>query len=441
MVQTTMTGFLSPPGVLPTSSSLSTPPPGQGSPTRCKQGPSDHPGRNKKKSKKITRAQKKKERKRKRLSRACKKDSSIKDATTPISNDVTPMPSPTDGASDDVDILISDNSLTDLLASADDLLNSSQAENHSDSNDNEIIRLESKLVASEIELQGERDERIALQNQIELLMSEIDKMKKIDKNQKCEIRKLVNENDKLKKDVSKFSGIRKYTNLQRSVNDNSTQTENTDDVKLGKYESLKSKLVGITDSLLSALDEDDQGFNVISNPMYTEPQSRTHAPLPSAQVAHAAPSAQVAQAAPSAQVAQAAPSTQVTQQCSARATQPCHPAPVTQSRSYAQATHSQSRLQRPRPLSSRRTQGSPPDSSAQASPSRGQQPQPIPVVQIGAAARHARVSNPAAPSPGGPETIVIGTSLVNGLGSRLHARSVNACCYMYRGGRHPHDSK
>ena len=46
MVQTTMTGFLSSPGVLPTSSSLSTPPPGQGSPTRRKQVPSDLPGRN-----------------------------------------------------------------------------------------------------------------------------------------------------------------------------------------------------------------------------------------------------------------------------------------------------------------------------------------------------------------------------------------------------------
>ena len=32
---------------------------------------------------------------------------------------VTLMPSPTDGASDNVDILISDNSFTDLLASAD----------------------------------------------------------------------------------------------------------------------------------------------------------------------------------------------------------------------------------------------------------------------------------------------------------------------------------
>ena len=282
-------------------------------------------------------------------------------------------------------------------------------------------------------------------------MSEIDKMKKIDKNQKCEIRKSVNENDKLKKYASKFSGIRKYTNLQRSVNDNSTQTENTDDVKLGKYGSLQSKLVAITDSLLSTLDEEDQGLNVIYNPMHTEPQSCTHAPLPSAQVAQAASSAQVAQAAPSAQVAQAAPSAQVAQaalsaqvaqaapsaqvaqKCSARATQPCHPAPVTQSRSYAQATHSQSRLQRPHPLSSRRTQGSPLNSFAQASPSRGQQPQPIPVVQIGAAARHVRVSSPAAPSPGGPETIVIRTSLVNGLGSRLHARSVNATCYMYRG--------
>ena len=67
------------------------------------------------------------------------------------------------------------------------------------------------------------------------------------------------------------------------------------------------------------------------------------------------PSVHVVQAAPSAQVAQAAPSAQVAQQCSLRATQPCYPAPVTQSRSYALATHYQSRLQRPYPLSSRRT--------------------------------------------------------------------------------------
>ena len=85
------------------------------------------------------------------------------------------MPSPTDGASDNMDVLISDSCLTDLLALVDKLLNTSQAENHSDSNDNEIVHLKSKLVASEIELQSERDEHHTPSNQAEPRISEIDK--------------------------------------------------------------------------------------------------------------------------------------------------------------------------------------------------------------------------------------------------------------------------
>ena len=128
------------------------------------------------------------------------------------------MPSPNEDINDnDVDILVSDQSLTDMLAS--------HADNQTEPNDDLMVRMEAKLVASEIELQAERDERISLQHQVELLMSEIDNMKKTDKNKKCEIRKLLNENDKLKKDASKLSGIRKYTSAQNNVSgDKATQT-------------------------------------------------------------------------------------------------------------------------------------------------------------------------------------------------------------------------
>ena len=42
-------------------------------------------------------------------------------------------------------------------------------------------------------------------------MTELDKLKKNDKSQKFQIQKLMNENDRLKRDISRLNGIRKYT--------------------------------------------------------------------------------------------------------------------------------------------------------------------------------------------------------------------------------------
>ena len=56
-----------------------------------------------------------------------------------------------------------------------------------------------------------------LQNQVELLLLEIEKLKKVDNNKKLEIKKLTNENDKWKRDASRKSGINKYTDNQTSA--------------------------------------------------------------------------------------------------------------------------------------------------------------------------------------------------------------------------------
>ena len=134
------------------------------------------------------------------------------------------MPSPSHGAGFDPQsnpgdnhdrILITDQSLTDLLAATDvgDPLSNSVDENItvSESDDQMILRLDAKLLATNIELQAEINERNALQNQVDILMTEIDSFKKTDKNQKNEIKKLMNENEKLKKDISRVSGIRRFT--------------------------------------------------------------------------------------------------------------------------------------------------------------------------------------------------------------------------------------
>ena len=93
-------------------------------------------------------------------------------------------------------------------------------------------------------------------------------LKKTDKNQKNEIKKLINENEKLKKDMSRVSIIRRFTERNaetlNSVHcDAPTQADGIGNL-CDKYTVLKSKLEGITDSLLTALDDDGTGFTVIS---------------------------------------------------------------------------------------------------------------------------------------------------------------------------------
>ena len=89
MVQTKLTGFLSPPPRPCRDQSQSTPPPGQASPIGRPQSSPDLPKHVKKKSKRVLKAERKRERKRAKLQRACKNNN-----VSPVPSQITPMPSP-----------------------------------------------------------------------------------------------------------------------------------------------------------------------------------------------------------------------------------------------------------------------------------------------------------------------------------------------------------
>ena len=277
-----------------------------------------------------------------------------------------------------------------------------------ESNSEAILRLEAQVLAANIELNGVEGERTALQHQIELLISEIDQIKRTDKTQKCEIKKLINENDKLKREISRFSGMRKYAKNNVSTSSETQQSSSASNDKLmvpaEKYDSLRSNVISITDSLLAALDDDVPAeFRVVTHRRQRGNRSQSHNNPGDAK--HNSSSAETG-ASQDLQVA-----------------------------SYRIPTaHASSQQRHPRPSQQ---------------PSSRPSPQPIPVVEIGAAARAARSSTHAEPpaqnlvdptknnqhaaTHRGTDTIIIGTSLVQGLGNRLHSLGIDATCYMYRG--------
>ena len=189
------------------------------------------PTRASKKSKKAQKQERKRERRRQRLHPACKGGKKMTQPQTPESSTPTPMPSPselTPRATDVADqdgangsILISDQSLTELMASTnhtEKVMTDGQDANISGSvATDRIVRLEANLVAINLELQCKQDECVALQNQVEILMEEIDNFKRTDKNQKSEVKKLTNENDRLRKELSKHSGVRKYLTINQLI--------------------------------------------------------------------------------------------------------------------------------------------------------------------------------------------------------------------------------
>ena len=102
-----------------------------------------------------------------------KTDSRPADVGTPVSSDVTPMPSPDqqspcaplekDLQKSSCSILDSNRSLTDMLASENINITQSKC---TESHDDFVLRLEPRIVAADIEIQGLRDERVALNNQV-----------------------------------------------------------------------------------------------------------------------------------------------------------------------------------------------------------------------------------------------------------------------------------
>ena len=91
-------------------------------------------------------------------------------------------------------MLVSDRSLTHMLASANIPISCCDKDtelHNEESNGDAVLRLETRVLAANIELQGVSAERVALQQQVELLISEIDSLKKVDKTQKNETKRLI----------------------------------------------------------------------------------------------------------------------------------------------------------------------------------------------------------------------------------------------------------
>ena len=272
MAQQKISEFLSPPPPA-RNQSQTTPPPGQSSP-KTGSVVHDPPSRVNKKSKKAQKQQRKRDRKRAKLHRACKKGSQYADPSSPHPISVTPMPSPgspTWGAevvhNMGDSMLLCDTSLTDMLAS-DNVPKSTSDDACSlvnESPDDAILRHEARVLAGDIELQGVCDERAALQHQVDLLMSEIDSFNKKDKAQKIEIKRLTRDNDKLRKDISKFNGMRKYMGADEQNSTVSNIVNDTERCNSHKCKLLRSKLIGVTDSLLTALDDDNDNDVAVVN--------------------------------------------------------------------------------------------------------------------------------------------------------------------------------
>ena len=103
---------------------------------------------------------------------------------------------------------------------------------------------------------------IAAQN--DLLLSEIDGYKKSNRVQKAEIKKLTTSNDNLRREISKYKGIRKYVKSSDDFNvDKLTEQLHVAEAKLS---SIKDHVISTADALISSLENDHIRINVTQTP-------------------------------------------------------------------------------------------------------------------------------------------------------------------------------
>ena len=232
------------------------------------------------KSKKVIRAIKRSQRKRDKNNRAksqvprCKSDNDVnKSTSTPISSNRATASVMSDDSDDGLSLL--DRSLRDMLASGDE--GSPEDPDSSDAttdHQQRVIEVESKLVATEIALEGEQNEVARLKAHIELLesdyteqKSELDNLRKILNKQKSEIKRLYRDNDSLKREISRYNGIRKYTD----GNACNSQADNTDKIVteiLDAHAKFREKITDIAGLLIDTLDDcpgNNAGFTSVTN--------------------------------------------------------------------------------------------------------------------------------------------------------------------------------
>ena len=143
-----------------------------------------------------------------------------------------------------------------------------------------IISLEAHLTASEIRLEGEICENNRLRNYIELLESDIEDKKKTEKRQKSEIRRLMNDNDNLRKSLSRFNGLKKYTSVFKAVNTDISSVKSPvpvlrpdqNDLPHQKLNDFRDKMVDIVSAMVGVIEESNLKCNSDgSNPIRASP--------------------------------------------------------------------------------------------------------------------------------------------------------------------------
>ena len=267
-------------------------------------------------------------------------------------------------------------SLTEMLASA------FQGETSPDNPSlvEQVVMLESQLIHETMQLDLERKDNTSMRNQVQLLQCELEQSKKRSDKQKQEIKRLLGENDNLRRDLSWYNGMRRFaeTGTQPVID----LTDELQSTKV-KLQSLKEHMVDITSRMIVALEESPDA----------ERNGDDDDDTPFTLVTHSRRGRQL-------QRQQSARSRQVVPQPHPPNRRPEIPTP---------------------------TQG-----------------QPIPVVCGVAGSHNlqpvhalSQQQRPSSTSSRHPIETVIGTSLTRGLGTKLNALGTDVTCYTYTGSRIP----
>ena len=91
----------------------------------------------------------------------------------------------------------------------------------------EITRVKNKLLDAHIKIDRLEAENVSINAQLSILNDELENYQKTDKKQKANIKKLMNENDNLLRDISKHKGIRQFIGEQSSED---KQTDTSDHI-------------------------------------------------------------------------------------------------------------------------------------------------------------------------------------------------------------------
>ena len=178
---------------------------------------------------------------------------------------------------------LNDRSLTDMLASAaaaSPVNSNEDNQNWDNISSTRIERLESQLNAAALALENETTEKTRYKCALELLQHEIDESKRVQKNLKSEIKRLTNENDNLRREFSRYRGMRRFATEPEGNKNNTSNSSQSDELAIAQAQlsSLREHIISMEKSLITAADgsaavsPDDNEFVQVTN--RRKPKSR-----------------------------------------------------------------------------------------------------------------------------------------------------------------------